>query len=132
MTLFEECIEALGKDAILLPISERGNLIKLLIERYPLTFYGRIDWDKVDRKFNIGTVNDIKIEMEKLGCNLDSEVYIIWDEATLPIVKTTLQQAIDSIDDVTAVSFDTWIFCQSIGYVIEFYHEGDITLGTQN
>ncbi|WP_308728038.1 hypothetical protein [Bacillus sp. MYb209] len=51
-------------------------------------------------------------------------VYIIWDEASLPIIKTNLHQILQVIDDVTAVSFDTWIYSQDVGYVIEYYHEG--------
>ncbi|WP_420196687.1 hypothetical protein [Caldibacillus thermoamylovorans] len=37
-------------------------------------------------------------------------VYVIWDEGTLPIIQSTLYKVFEVIDDVTAVSFDTWIF----------------------
>ncbi|UYX52452.1 hypothetical protein M3Y14_29355 [Bacillus thuringiensis] len=56
-------------------------------------------------------------------------VYIIWDEASLPIIKTNLHQILQVIDDVTAVSFDTWIYSQDVGYVIEYYHEGEVRIG---
>jgi hypothetical protein len=36
---------------------------------------------------------------------------------------------IEVIDDVTAVSFDTWIFSLASGYVIEIYHEGEVWVG---
>ena len=56
-------------------------------------------------------------------------MYILWDEVSLPAVRTNLVKAIDVVDDVTAVSFDTWIFCSSENYVIEFYHENEIRVG---
>ncbi|WP_430624086.1 hypothetical protein [Polycladospora coralii] len=30
---------------------------------------------------------------------------------------------------MTAVSFDTWLSDPDLDYLIEFYHEGEITLG---
>ena len=35
------------------------------------------------------------------------------------------------IDDVTAVSFDTWIFSPSTGYVIEIFHDGEVRVGCE-
>ncbi len=57
------------------------------------------------------------------------EVYIIWDEVNLPIIKTDLFSVIDVIYDVTAVSFDTWLFSVDEKSIIEFYHEGEIKIG---
>ncbi|WP_438285294.1 CDI toxin immunity protein [Bacillus toyonensis] len=34
-----------------------------------------------------------------------------------------------SIDDVTEVSFDTWIYAPHVGYTTELYHDGDIRIG---
>jgi hypothetical protein len=39
-------------------------------------------------------------------------VYVIWDEGTLPIIQTNLDKVFEAIDDVTAVSFDIWIFSE--------------------
>ncbi|MBY0754074.1 hypothetical protein K5V21_01265 [Clostridium sardiniense] len=55
------------------------------------------------------------------------EVYIIWDEVNLPIIKTDLFSVIDVIYDVTEVSFDTWLLSIDIKEVVEFYNESEIT-----
>lgn len=55
------------------------------------------------------------------------EVYIIWDEVNLSIIKTDLFSVIDVIYDVTAVSFDTWLLSIDIKEVVEFYNESEIT-----
>ncbi|MEL4027149.1 hypothetical protein NST89_00625 [Caldifermentibacillus hisashii] len=56
-------------------------------------------------------------------------VYVIWDEGTLPIIQSTLYKVFEVIDDVTAVSFDTWIFSPTLGYVIEIFHDGEVRVG---
>lgn len=57
------------------------------------------------------------------------EIYVMWDNANLPCLKSELKNIIKSIDDVTAVSFDTWVVSSDYNIIIEFYHEGEITLG---
>ena len=59
--------------------------------------------------------------------NSNMEVYIIWDEVNLSIIKTDLFSVIDVIYDVTAVSFDTWLLSIDIKEVVEFYNESEIT-----
>jgi hypothetical protein len=68
---------------------------------------------------------DIK---NKLLCN-NNAVYIIWDEATLPIIRCELFKVIDIIDYITSVSFDTWIFSIDEDFVIEIFHDGKIQIG---
>ncbi|WP_445207590.1 CDI toxin immunity protein [Bacillus cereus] len=40
----------------------------------------------------------------------NKKVYLIWDEGKLPISKTDLDKVFEVIDDVNAVSIDTWIY----------------------
>lgn len=125
MTLFEECLLALD-GSTKLSNNETLEVYNLMAELFPITSWGRIDWEKVERKQRLQCSNILfKIE----DVDLDAEVYIIWDEVTLPAVKTNLKKVLSVIDDVTAVSFDTWIFCHEDKYVIEFYHESDIQIG---
>ncbi|GER89685.1 hypothetical protein KDW_38470 [Dictyobacter vulcani] len=54
----------------------------------------------------------------------------MWDEFTLPIVQcSSLSKLFEQLEDVLIVSFDIWVFSFAEKYVIEFYHEGDITIG---
>lgn len=70
--------------------------------------------------------------LEKRGFDLSTPIYIIWDEATLPVVKSNLPSVLEVIYDVTAVSFDTWIFSHVFEYVVEYYHEGETTIGLRS
>lgn len=128
MTLFEECLQALGNKAEALSVEETNNNFKNLTNMFPMTSWGRVDWGRIENKIEINEVIDIKEYLN--SCNrLDKTVILLWDEATLPAVKTDLEAVIDNIDDITAVSFDTWIFCPESRYLIEFYHESEVTLG---
>ena len=125
MTLFEECLLVLG-DSTELSTNETLKLYNLMVEWFPMTSWGRIDWGIVERKQRLQCYNLLS---KTEDVDLNEEVYIIWDEVTLPAVKTNLKKALLVIDDVTAVSFNTWIFCPKGKLVIEFYHESDIHIG---
>ena len=61
----------------------------------------------------------------------DTSVIILWNPSDDPAVKTTLENALTVIDDVTAVGSDTFMYSE-LGYVIEFYHDGEVTVGMAN
>jgi len=129
MTLFDECIEALHPDVESLPFDQSVSYSRLMTLEYPIALNGRIDWDKVGNKRKITSYKDI-MNLLKEHFDLDNfKIIIIWDGAHLPVVKSTLQKVLDNIDDVTAVGFDTWLYCPEYNYAIEFYHEGEITFG---
>ncbi|MBP2658663.1 MAG: hypothetical protein H6Q69_1695 [Firmicutes bacterium] len=128
LTLSEECIIALRNDYKIYDEKETKEIFTSMLNQFPLTQWGRIDWDNTGIQFKkVGSK-----ELSKLlnsTKNLDMNMYILWDEVSLPAVSTTLERFLNAIDDVTAVSFDTWIFCSESNYVIEFYHESEIRIG---
>ncbi|WJE55913.1 hypothetical protein QRE66_29555 (plasmid) [Bacillus cereus] len=127
--LLEECIEALGENIEVFEGEKREELLNSFENSYPITTWARIDWDKIQNYRDIYNINEIEPYLYN-RYNLHSNiVYIIWDEASLPIIKTNLYQILQVIDDVTAVSFDTWIYSPDVGYVIEYYHEGEVRIG---
>lgn len=123
MTLYEECISKLGTKASILTEELTNKIIDSLQEVFPFTFYGRIDWEKVKRKETKFDTADRKLEAE--------EVYILWDNAMYPALRSDFNSIIQNVQYVTRVSFDTWIYAPS-KYVIEFYHEEEITIGYCN
>lgn len=127
MTIYEECLVALGNNAKAMSRKETKDIFEEMIGIFPITSWGRVDLDKINRKIRVASIQDgiNKIKEEKL---IDGDVYILWDEASLPAVKTKIESVVNAIYDITAVSFDTWIFCPSKKYLIEFYHEHEITL----
>lgn len=125
MTLYEECLEALRNNYTILSNDDGNKILSELEDKFPFTNWNRIDWNKIIKKEQVKSALDIKEELT----SYNSTVYIIWDEATLPIIKSDLFSVIDAIDDVTAVSFDTWIFSYIKQFVVEFYHGGEIKIG---
>jgi len=129
MDLFEECFEVLGPQAsIIQDIQEQEKLISKLVELFPLTSWGRIDWNNVEKKQTINSIEELIPILKKRKKAFDC-VYIIWDDGGIPTVQSNLQPIVEHLEDVIAVALDTWIYCPSEGWVVEFHHDGEITLG---
>lgn len=128
-TLLEECIEALGVNIDILEEPKGRIIIKSFENTFPITFWGRVDWSNIQSYGEIYNDNEIKLYLENCFGVYSETVYLIWDNARLPVIKTNLHQVLQVIDDVTAVSFDTWIYSPDTGYVIEYYHDGEIRIG---
>tara|TARA_Y100000782_G_scaffold81287_1_gene87944 strand:- start:2362 stop:2781 length:420 start_codon:yes stop_codon:yes gene_type:complete len=123
MTLLEECIASLGDDIKIYDKKESNELFDLFQRKFKFTKYGKIDWTSI---YHTEVVNESIIQefFDSKYC------YIMWDELSLPVIKAPLLNTLSEIDEVTAVSFDTWILSTNQNSVIEYYHEGTITLGT--
>ena len=131
MTLLEECLEALDGASCIDDDSEKNLIFKEFLEKFPFTNWGRIKWENVKViKEGVYSYDFIPRIVEYID-NPQSEALILWDEMTLPIVKSKLDKAISVIDDVSAVSSNTWIYIPSEEVVVEFYHDGNITIGSK-
>ena len=123
MTLLEECIEALGNNIYILNGDEELTIEDKFYDIIPLTTWGRIDWDKFKNIASIKNSADLnQVDENKV-------FYIIWGDVDMPIIKSELVNILNNLDDVLAVSFDTWLLAEDESIVIEFYHESEITIG---
>ena len=129
ITLLDECVKAIEKDAKLFYGREDQKICAVFDNIFPLTRWGRIDWQKVPISTEIFTAQDIVDQLKKNFVNFDSSIYILWNEGSLSAIKSDLVLVLNNIDEVTPVSFDPWLFCPTSKYVIEFYHEGEVTFG---
>lgn len=123
MTLLEECLGLLGKKIEVLSKEETDTIFESMLKIFPTTPWGRIDWNEVNHK-RLSSISEIKKYISE-----KKEVYILWDEASLPSIKTSISNLLSHIDNILAVSFDTWLYFPDDKCVIEFYHEGEITFG---
>lgn len=116
-SLFKECIEALNVS--LLPEDEADILSELLLQIVPITTWGKVDWEKITHKIEVGyNPQDIIPALKKLlGNNVDTQVYIEWDNNALPVIKTTLEDIVRAFDDVACVSFEKFIFNPFAGLI---------------
>ena len=125
-SLFDECLDSLLNRVHLLNDDESDILVKEFESSFKITTYGRVDWQNVTQKHFISDISDV-LNLDKVA-NYD-EVFIIWDDASYPVIRVKLMDVLNSIEDVVSVSFDTWLYCADKKYVVEFYHEGQITFG---
>ena len=105
---------------MLLDEQKSEMIIEIFLEKFPLTFYGRIDWKRVDH----AEVVELKGIMSD-----EEEVFIIWSDTSLPVIQCDGNTVGEFIEDILSVSFDTWIFIKNKEKVVEFYHDGQVTLG---
>ena len=120
--LLQECLESTGGE--LLNYHEGNKVLEEIQEKIPFGLDGRVDFSKLKSKYNIIEISSLS-ELIKNSI----EFYVMWDQANLPCLKSKLKDIIRCIDDVTAVSFDTWVVSSDYNIIIEFNHEGEITLG---
>lgn len=130
--MFKECTDALQPNVeILSPMDTKQAYVELQ-ERFPFVWWGRIDWDNFKDKIRVVNSADI---IQKLNSRFQIEdytIYILWGLGKSLVIKTSLQNAIRHIDDVNAFGGDQWLYCPSHRFVIEFYHDGDITIGLES
>ncbi|MNW39515.1 hypothetical protein SAMN04488542_1714 [Fontibacillus panacisegetis] len=120
MSLYEECLSKLGEQALVLSEEQTNQLFDELQESFLFTFYGRIDWKKTNLKKTQFDISKEKFE--------NITAYILWDNNLFSAIESELSIIINSIADVLKVSFDTWIYVPG-KFVIEFYHDGEVTIG---
>ncbi|WP_246317312.1 CDI toxin immunity protein [Paenibacillus agri] len=101
-----------------------------LVSFFPVTSWGRIDWGSVDNFMEISHEQDL-LDAIKRECEVhyNNTVFLLWNYTDAPSICADLNQVLSNIDDVTAVGSETWIFCPESGYVIEYFHEGQVTVG---
>ncbi len=134
-TLFDECVEQLKQNVLILNPEDSNKISQLFENTYPLTEWGKIDWDRINKKSFIGHDRTrILPALEKLlGRNeFDKSVYIEWSEAGIPVIKTDLDLVVKFFDDITCVAFEKFIFNPPLRYIIEVRHLGDINVGVLN
>ncbi|MFD3447165.1 hypothetical protein ACFDTO_21450 [Microbacteriaceae bacterium 4G12] len=85
MTLFEECLEAFGEEVVILQKKEQDKISKEFQSVFPFTNWARIDWDKVTEFIDV-EIEEILPRLKELYESFNNEIYIIWDEATRPII----------------------------------------------
>jgi hypothetical protein len=129
--VFKECIDALNVN--LLPSEKEKELDSWFKQNVPITPWGRVDWDKFDKKIDIGYDHkNIKRLLGKLleaKGPFDKTAYIEWGEIGIPVIQTNLDDIIGHFEDVIPVAFEKFIFNPDLGYVIEVLHSRQITAG---
>lgn len=120
------------KDSVeILDEIESDKIESKMTDSFPIAFWGRIDWEKVNNK-NILSIKDIlKIPTVLSNQSLDTKVpvYLIVGIYKYPVVKTSLFTILECIEDVMYMGPDQWIYCPSLRYVVEICHDDVVSIG---
>ncbi|WP_417354466.1 hypothetical protein [Flavobacterium sp.] len=127
MNLFEECVELLGSSCRVLDKTETATVFKKFENSVLITWYGRIDWEKLSGFEEIQTLKEILNHI-----SAEDKCLVLWNDMSLPVIETTVASFLENIDDVLAVSFDTWLIVKSKNVIIEFFHDRLIKLVKTN
>ncbi|CAH1054633.1 hypothetical protein [Paenibacillus pseudetheri] len=125
-SLYSECIEALGPNTRVYSSEKSSEIVSLMEKMVNFTLWARIDWESIDQKRSLKKPEELK-DIEPIL--LRDNYFVVWNEFSLPIVETNLDNIIKNFNDVIAVGFDTWIVNLDKGIFIESHHEGDLTMG---
>ena len=123
MNLVEECILALGDNIHVYEGKYKERIIQEFCSYIPMTSWFSFDWNKISNKKTIENLDDII----NLYPDLD-RCYIIWDYVKTPIILCDFIKIVEHVDDVTAVSTNTWLMSEDRKYFIEIYHETKISI----
>jgi hypothetical protein len=110
---------------------ESDKIESNMTDCFPIAFWGRIDWEKVNNKIILTTKEILNIPTVLSNHSLDTSfpVYLIVGIYKYPVVKTSLFRILESIEDIIDMGPDQWIYSPSLRYVIEFCHDEVITIG---
>ncbi|OEI70686.1 hypothetical protein [Enterobacter sp. ku-bf2] len=106
MTLFEECREALSADFTI--IDKEEARVTAILEGYPFVS-GNISWSEIS--FRDFETNDELLCQSRLK---NEDVYVIADDANIPLFRTNLRLLLENIYDVAALSLKMFIINQSM------------------
>ena len=63
----KECLESLGEEKnIIEKDAEKDAIVDRMINTFPPTPWGRIDWDKIQKKILLKSKSDIVFELKKV------------------------------------------------------------------
>lgn len=107
MTLFDECKEALFSDFHLL-IGDGENKAIDLLNKYPVTprevVWNEMEYSDYDNFYDVLNVSTVK----------NQDVFVLTDNADIPIFRTNIKLVAENVYDVTALSPKLFIYNNEI------------------
>lgn len=107
MTLFEECQEALSADFGIVEGQEKKEVFDIF-NKYPFVS-GGIYWPEIEYS-DYENIDDLL----NIDCMKNADVFVLVDDASIPIFRSNLSLIAENIYDVTALSPKLFIFNNEI------------------
>lgn len=114
---------------------ESDAALAWLANHFPIASWGRILWSDVPASVCVPWAEKGE-ELEyafRAMCQTqylaDPAVIVAWSNALAPAVQTSLAAVCRHAQVIFDADFDTWIMCETHGWCIEVYHEGEHCFG---
>ncbi|MCJ7926539.1 MAG: hypothetical protein MUW55_11510 [Pantoea vagans] len=107
MTLFEECKEALSADFEIVEGQEKKEVVNIF-NKYPFVS-GCVSWPQIEYS-DYESIDDLL----NIDCMKNANVFVIVDDASIPIFRSNFSLIAENIYDVTALSPRLFIFNNEI------------------
>lgn len=107
MTLFQECQEALSADFGIVEGQEKKEVVDIF-NKYPFVS-GGVSWPEIEYSDYENIVDLLNIDFMK-----NADVFVLVDDASIPIFRSNLSLIAENIYDVTALSPKLFIFNNEI------------------
>jgi hypothetical protein len=115
--LLDECLEAI-EGARLLDDVDARSVIESFYNAFPTGWWGRLDWSAIDDSGEFESFDEL-LGIEGMR---EREVCVFWGTGVdASVMACALEDAVDAIDDVLAVGFETWFYDVDAGIVVEVY-----------
>lgn len=110
---------------------ESDKIESNMTDCFPIAFWGRIDWEKVNNKIILTTKDILNLPtvLSNQALDMTVPVYLIVGIYKYPVVKTSLFTILECIEDVMYMGPDQWIYCPSLRYVVEISHDDVVSIG---
>nr|WP_294858732.1 hypothetical protein [uncultured Fluviicola sp.] len=113
-----ECIEELGSEKEIYDEERSVAAFNQFLETFSFALT-EINWEKYPDHKMISRMKDL--ESLDLGA-----CFIFWNDRTLPVVKTTFEQALKCQKKIAALSLFTWIVGANYDWALEFHSDGSV------
>lgn len=117
--MFNECLESLGNETLIFSQEKSQQIATTLINSFPITSLGRVDWEQIDNHLIASNKEQLISLIRANQLDFDEQIFIIWDNYKIPVVRTNLDKVFQSLVDIDAVSFYYWLSDTEYRFIIE-------------
>jgi hypothetical protein len=117
----------------ILTSAENREYESISLNQLPQTPWGTIDWSGVVVLEEHATRNEVEAaelfaELVRRYVDVDSGVVLFWGNLVVPSLMATAGIVAGNAEEVLATSHDVWLFAPSRSLLIEYFHEGRLTV----
>ncbi|MGE6897183.1 CDI toxin immunity protein [Priestia flexa] len=78
--LFDECIETLGENTVILSNEKSQAITNLIEEKFPISVSGKVDWSNIENHLLIQNREELLPRIKQRVKDFEDRVYLIWDD----------------------------------------------------